>query len=110
LAMLAVVEPDEPEATVMAEIEIGEETEGKNHWAYEVSVYDDGKRHEHQVTLSWSDYDLWSHGKVAPHEVVKAAFAFLRAREPASSILSKFDCSIIRRYFAEVDSELPRML
>ena len=94
----------------MAEIEIGEEVEGSNHWSYQVYVYDGGKRYCHDVTLSWSDYDLWSRGKAAPEHVVKAAFVFLLAREPASSILSKFDCSIIRRYFAEVDSELPKML
>ena len=64
----------------------------------------------YQVTLSWPDYDLWSHGRVAPEKVVHAAFEFLLAHEPATSILSKFDCSLIRRYFPEVDAELPKMI
>ena len=63
-----------------------------------------------KVTLSWADYDLWCHGRVAPQRVVQAAFEFLLSRENASSILSKFDCSVIRRYFPEVDRELPKMI
>jgi spore germination protein YaaH len=93
----------------MAEIEIGEETEGKNNWAYRVRVFDAGKTHDYAVTLSFRDYDLWSHGTVAPSKVVEKAFKFLLEREPATSILSKFDCSVIRRYFPEVDAELPKM-
>ncbi len=94
----------------MAKIEVGTETEGKNHWGYQVSVKENGCCHDYQVTLSWPDYDLWSHGRVAPERVVRAAFEFLLQREPATSILSKFDCSLIRRYFPEVDAELPRMI
>ena len=92
----------------MPTIEIGTETEGTNNWSYEVRIQDGGTTHEYLVTLSWSDYDLWSHGRVPPEKVVKAAFEFLLEREPASSIMTKFDCSVIRRYFSEVDRELPK--
>ena len=54
-------------------------------------------------------HDLWSHGTIAPSKVVEKAFKFLLQREPASAILTKFDCSVIRRYFPEVDAELPKM-
>ena len=91
-------------------IEIGTETEGHNTWGYQVAVRQGGRRHEYQVTLSWPDYDLWSHGRVAPEKVVKAAFEFLLERESATSILPKFDCALIRRYFPEVDVELPTLL
>lgn len=94
----------------MATIEIDNEKEGHNNWAYQVRVKERDCSYDHQVTLSWPDYDLWSHGRVAPEKVVKAAFEFLLQREPASSIIAKFDCSLIRRYFPEVDSELPRMI
>ncbi len=93
----------------MAEIEIGEEIEGKNNWAYKVSVFDAGKHHAYAVTLSFQDYDLWSRGAIAPSRVVEKAFKFLLEREPADAILSKFDCSVIRRYFPEVDAVLPKM-
>ncbi len=94
----------------MATVEIGIETECSNHWSYEVQVVEGQVRHDFRVTLGWSDYDLWSRGRVAPERVVKAAFEFLLEREPVSSILPKFDCSIIRRYFSEVDRELPKLL
>ncbi len=94
----------------MATIEIGTEIEGKNNWTYQVRVVDESRTFSFTVTLGWSDYDLWSHGRVAPERVVRAAFEFLLAHEPASAILPRFDCSIIRRYFPEVDAELPALL
>ena len=94
----------------MARIEIDSETEGRNNWKYQVRLKDNGHTQDHEVTLNWSDYDLWSHGRVAPEKVVRAAFKFLLQRESASSILAKFDCSVIRRYFPEVDAELPKLI
>lgn len=94
----------------MADIEVGEETEADNHWAYRVRVFDGGKTHDFAVTLSFQDYDLWSRGRVAPSRVIEAAFKFLLANEPATAIMNKFDCSVIRRFFPQVDQELPGML
>lgn len=94
----------------MAEIEVGPETEGDNAWAYEVRVFDGGRTHRYDVTLSFSDYDHWSRGRVAPSRVVERAFEYLLERESPGSILAKFDCSVIRRYFPEVDKELPKMI
>ncbi len=91
----------------MATIEIGTETEGDKRWAYDVTVNDGARDYRYDVTLSWADYDLWSHGRVAPEKVVRAAFEFLLDQEPASSIMARFDCSVIRRYFPDVDRELP---
>ncbi len=94
----------------MADIEVGQETEQANHWAYTVRVFDNGRAHDFVVTLSFQDYDLWSRGRVAPSRVIDAAFRFLLANEPATAILPKFDCSVIRRYFPQVDRELPELL
>ena len=94
----------------MATIEVVTEKEGDNHWSYDVRVDDNGRSHNYHVTLSWSDYDLWSHGRVAPHKVVKTAFQFLLQRESVTEILPKFDCSLIRRYFPEIDKELAKMI
>lgn len=94
----------------MADIEIGPETEHDNHWSYTVSVFDGGRKHDYAVTLSFQDYDLWSRGRVAPSRVIEQAFVFLLQNEPASSIMNKFDCSVIRRYFPQVDKELPGLL
>jgi len=95
----------------MAMIEIISEQEQGNGWLFDVQVTEDGGRtYTYDVTLSWSDYDHWSHGRKAPERVVEAAFEFLLEREPASAILSRFDCAVIRRYFSEVDRELPKRL
>ncbi|MEO1237473.1 MAG: hypothetical protein AAFX76_11860 [Planctomycetota bacterium] len=94
----------------MAEIEVGPETEGDASWSYEVTVFDAGRAHRFSVTLGFQDYDLWSRGRVSPSRVVEAAFEFLLANEPAGAILSKFDCSVIRRYFPAVDEELPKRI
>lgn len=94
----------------MAEIEIGREQESDNQWRYDVTVFDAGRTHHYDVTLSYADYDLWSHGRVAPSRVVEAAFEFLLDHEPATSIMSRFDCSVIRRYFPQVDEQLPDQL
>ena len=61
----------------MGEIEIKTEMEGDNHWSYQVTVYDGGKCHAYDVTLSWSDYDHWSKGKTPPAQVLEAMFQFL---------------------------------
>ena len=94
----------------MARIQIGTETEGLNCWAYEVKIQSQGQSYDSRVTLSWSDYDLWSHGRVAPQRVVRAAIEFMLARSTTSTILPKFDCSLLRRYFPEIDRELPKMV
>ncbi len=91
----------------MADIEVVTETEQTGHWQYRVRVFDLGRTHEHDVTLSFQDYDLWCRGRVSPSRVVEAAFKYLLDHEPASSILPRFDCSVIRRYFPAVDKELP---
>jgi hypothetical protein len=41
---------------------------------------------------------------------VEAAFRFLLDREPKESVLSRFDVTVISRYFPEFGRELPRYL
>lgn len=94
----------------MAEIEVGQETDCGASWSYGVSVFEGGRVHRHAVTLSYQDYDLWCRGRVSPSRVVEAAFRFLLENEPADAILPKFDCSVIRRHFPDVDKQLPQRL
>ncbi|MEX2671343.1 MAG: hypothetical protein WD294_04445 [Phycisphaeraceae bacterium] len=94
----------------MADITVKTESDSSRGWTFHVEIDDDGRTHAYDVTLSWSDYDLWSRGQVAPERVVQAAMNFLLEREPATAILPRFDCAIIRRYFPEVDKTLPGML
>ena len=94
----------------MATITIQSETKHEDRWAYQVKLTDNSSEHDYDVTLSQSDYQLWSPNQLPPSAVMKAAFEFFLEREPATSTLAKFDCAIIRRYFPEVDRELPKKL
>lgn len=79
-------------------------------WTFTVSLGDDADALQYTVTLGWRDYDHWSHGRVAPQRVIQAAFRFLLERESPSEIMPAFDCAVIRRYFPDVDQELPKLL
>ena len=63
----------------------------------------------HRVTLSAADCARLAAG-AAPERLIEAAFRFLLDREPKESILSRFDLSVIARYFPEFERELPRYL
>ncbi|MBB6430252.1 hypothetical protein [Algisphaera agarilytica] len=94
----------------MAEIEVGQEVEHATSWAYDVTVFADGRTFPHAVTLSFQDYDLWCRGRVSPSRVVEAVFKFLLDHGSAQDIPPKFDCSVVRRKFDEADAELPKLI
>lgn len=94
----------------MANIDIQSQTEKDNGWAYEVKLNHQRRDYNYSVTLSRSDYEKWASGQQSPNEVIQAAFDFLLEREGPGSIMSQFDCSVIRRFFPEVDRELPKKL
>ena len=94
----------------MTTIDVQTETDSPRGWTFTVRLDDDGRRHDFVVSLSWSDYDHWSHGRVAPEKVVRSVFLFLLERESTEMILRRFDCAVVRRYFPEVDRELPALL
>jgi hypothetical protein len=54
---------------------------------------------EHRVTVSDGELARLDAGAADPEHLVRAAFAFLLEREPASSILRTFDLPVIGRYF-----------
>ena len=64
----------------------------------------------YQVTMSSADFEQLSGGRATPEGCVRAAFQFLLDREPAASILRRFDISVIGRYFPEFRPEFPRYL
>jgi hypothetical protein len=47
---------------------------------------------------------------VQPEELIQKSFQFLLEREPKESILSRFDLSVISRYFPEFEREIKKML
>lgn len=77
---------------------------------FEVVVADGKSGTHYQVAMSRIDFERLSGGNATPEECVRAAFQFLLDREPAESILRRFDISVISRYFPEFRREFRRYL
>jgi hypothetical protein len=77
---------------------------------FEVVVREGKGETRHHVTMSQETCERLTAGKHAPEHCLEAAFRFLLDREPKESILSRFDVSVISRYFPEFERELPHYL
>ena len=61
---------------------------------------------QHRVSMSRKDAGRLC-GRCAPEACLEGAFLFLLDREPKEAILSRFDVSVISRYFPEFEAQLP---
>jgi len=77
---------------------------------FDVVIRESGHETRHQVTMSARDYHRLSNGSCPPERCVEAAFRFLLDREPKEAILSRFDVSVISRYFPDFETKLPRYI
>ena len=77
---------------------------------FHVRVIEAGSETTHDVTVSPNDYTRLTSGKTEPEELVRRSFEFLLEREPKESILTRFDLSVIGRYFPEYEREIRRRL
>lgn len=74
-------------------------------WICQVTVEHGGERSRHTVNVSRADLERWGAGR-GVEELVSRSFDFLLEREPATSILRRFDLSVIPSYFPEYDSRI----
>jgi hypothetical protein len=77
---------------------------------FRVSVIEAGSESTYQVTLDPKDYARLAGATVEPEELIRKSFEFLLEREPKESILSRFDLSVISRYFPEYEGEIKKRL
>ncbi len=79
-------------------------------WECEVAVDHAGQTSRHTVAVSAADLARWSNGAdaAAVEELVARSFRFLLEREPPSAILTRFDLSVIPRYFPEYHERFKR--
>ena len=77
-------------------------------WVGEVDVRQAGGSTHHTVTVSRSDLARWGRGESDGdvEDLLRRSFAFLLERETATSILRRFELSVIQRYFPEYDQQL----
>jgi hypothetical protein len=79
-------------------------------YEFEVTIREGDGETRHRVTMADADYRRLGKGERTPEECVEASFRFLLDREPKESILSRFDLTVIGRYFPEFERALPGYL
>ena len=77
---------------------------------FRVRVIEAGSESAHQVTLEPKDFARIAGATADPQELIRKSFQFLLEREPKESILSRFDLSVISRYFPEYEREIKKRL
>ncbi len=77
---------------------------------FRVRVIEGGSESTHQVTLDPKDHARLAGAAAKSEELIRKSFEFLLEREPKESILSRFDLSVISRYFPEYEKEIKKRL
>ncbi len=86
------------------------EIEKLNSSRFRVRVTEGKSQSTHEVTLD-PKYLARLAAETAPPEVlIRKSFEFLLEREPKESILSRFDLTVISRYFPEYEREIKKRL
>jgi hypothetical protein len=86
------------------------EVEKTGNLEFRVRIVEKGGESSHHVSLKQEDYARLTGGTIEPEELLRRSFEFLLEREPKESILSRFDLSVISRYFPEYEREMKRRL
>ena len=88
-------------------ISVQNEIETGRGWGYDVVVvaHDDAPERRIRVTLSWADYEYWSHGSRAPAEIVRRLVEYLFAQNGFTPP-DRFDAATARRWFPSIDEHL----
>ncbi len=94
----------------MAQIAAKIEVEALDSSRFRVRVIEGGSESSHEVTVDPKDYKKLTAGAVEPADLIRKSFQFLLERESKESILSRFDLSVISRYFPEYEREIKKKL
>jgi hypothetical protein len=86
------------------------EVEKVDQFKFRVRVIEGGSESTHDVTVSPGQLAKLGGDKIQPEELVRRSFEFLLERESKESILTRFDLSVISRYFQEYEREIKRRL
>ena len=74
---------------------------------FDVEVREGRGSSHHTVTVDDATFArLAGASGTTPEQLVHAVFEFLLEREPKESILSRFDVTVVARYFPEFEGEL----
>ena len=81
-------------------------TKSADPYEFDVRVREGTTETRHRVTMAESTYRNLAGEKASPERVIEAAFEFLLEREPKESILSRFDVTVISRYFPSFERDI----
>lgn len=89
-------------------IRVLSEAEGFRGWLFVVAVPADarenaGGEQQVEVTLSWQDYEYWSHGVRSPSRVAEVVVRAVMEAQPERVLPGRFDASTARRWVRELD-------
>lgn len=76
---------------------------------FRVRVTEGVSHTSHEVTVDPKDQAKLA-GTSTPEDLIRKSFEFLLEREPKESILSRFDLTVISRYFPEYEREIKKRL
>ncbi len=94
----------------MAHITVDNETQTRTGWSFDVTVATGAHEGRHTVTLSYADYEHWSHGRHAPARVVEAVVRYVLRAGRSDGLRPAFDAARARRLAPAIDEELPGLL
>jgi hypothetical protein len=77
---------------------------------FRVRIFENRSESTHYVTMKQEDYSRLTAGQIDPEELVRRSIEFLLERESKESILSRFDLSVISRYFPKFEPDMKRYL
>lgn len=88
-------------------VEVGREMEDARGWRFEIAlVRAGGAVSRHDFTLSWVDYEYWSHGQLSPSRVAQGVVQALLALRPGLALPARFDASTCRRWAPGLDERI----
>ena len=76
---------------------------------FEVTISGSGAP-QHKVTVTDITHHHLTRGRATKEELLDFSFKFLLDREPNTSILSKFEITVISQYFPEYETDLLQIL
>ncbi len=93
------------DAPAPVEVNAHSEREVPNGWSFTLNVRRDttpagtpaDPSSEHEIRLSWADYEYWSHGTASPSRVAEAVVRGTLQLVPDLNLPARFDASTCRR-------------
>jgi hypothetical protein len=90
-------------------VTVTQTSQNAGRFVLDVRVAEGGSETRHEVTLERKDHARLARPGEAADTFVTRCFAFLLEREPKESILTRFDVSVIARYFPEFEKTISRV-